>query len=176
MRALVPLVLLVALGLSVAVSIAGSENPPPDPTTITVTSTTSTTTTRTRTIVSRFQGRPARYWARRYWAAHRDVRRARRSARAVRRTLLSDANVVEAINLACAVFGDCSTLWRKAQCESRLSPGARNPSGASGLFQFLPSTWRTTPFGVFSIWSPYASALAAGWMHAHGRGGEWSCR
>jgi hypothetical protein len=39
-----------------------------------------------------------------------------------------------------------------------------------------PSTWRSTPYGVFSVWSPYANALAAGWMHLNGRGGEWSCQ
>jgi len=70
-----------------------------------------------------------------------------------------------------------SMLRRKAWCESRLRPWAYNAgSGASGLFQFLPSTWRTTPYGRRSIWSAKWSALAAGWMHAHGRGGEGSCR
>jgi len=86
--------------------------------------------------------------------------------------------VTEAINLACATYGSCDTLWRRAGCETggTFSPRAYNPSGASGLFQFLPSTWQTTPYGAFSIWSPYANAMAAGWMQAHGRGGEWSCQ
>jgi len=94
-----------------------------------------------------------------------------------RRLVLSSPTVVEAINLACATYGYCSTLWRKARCETggTFSPRAYNPSGASGLFQFLPSTFASTPYGHFSIWSPYANALAAGWMHVHGRGGEWSC-
>jgi hypothetical protein len=92
--------------------------------------------------------------------------------------MLQRPSVVEAINLACATYGWCSTLWRKADCETggTFSPTAHNPSGASGLFQFLGSTWRSTPYGRFSIWSPYANALAAGWMHANGRSGEWSCR
>ena len=47
---------------------------------------------------------------------------------------------------------------------------------SSGLYQFLPSTWASTPYAGFRVDSPYANALAAGWMHAHGRGGEWSCR
>lgn len=67
-------------------------------------------------------------------------------------------------------------LLRKARCESNLNPYARNPSGSSGLFQFLPSTWATTPYARRSIWSAKWNALAAGWMHHVGRGGEWVCQ
>jgi hypothetical protein len=67
-------------------------------------------------------------------------------------------------------------LRRKAWCESRMNPFAQNQSGAVGLFQFLPSTWASTPYAGRSIWSPKWAALGAGWMHAVGRGGEWSCR
>ena len=101
---------------------------------------------------------------------------ARARTRALRRTLVASPTVAEAINLASVVYGNGATLWRKARCESQLNPGAHNGSEASGLFQFLPSTWRTTPFSGFSIYSAYANALAAGWMHRVGRGGEWSCR
>lgn len=63
-----------------------------------------------------------------------------------------------------------------ARCESNLNPRAYNrSSGASGLFQFLPSTYRSTPYGGHSIFSAKYSALAAGWMWAHGRRGEWVC-
>jgi SLT domain-containing protein len=89
------------------------------------------------------------------------------------------SQVVAAINLACATYGHCAELWRKARCETggTFDPAARNPtSGAEGLFQFLPSTWQTTPYRMFNVLSPYASALAAGWMHANGRGDEWACR
>lgn len=96
--------------------------------------------------------------------------------RVVDRAMHRGGSVFEAINLACTIYGNCSTLWRKASCESHLYRYAHNASGASGLFQFLPSTWRSTPFGRFSVWSPYANALAAGWMHVRGRGGEWVCR
>lgn len=68
-----------------------------------------------------------------------------------------------------------SMLLRKARCESGLRWWARNPSGSSGLFQFLPSTWATTPYARRSIWSAKWSSLAAGWMHARGRGSEWVC-
>jgi hypothetical protein len=101
---------------------------------------------------------------------------ARLRHRALVRTLLSRPSVREAISLACATYGSCETLWRRAGCESHYSASAKNASGASGLFQFLPSTFASTPYGRLSLWSPYANALAAGWMNAHGRGGEWSCR
>jgi hypothetical protein len=89
------------------------------------------------------------------------------------------SQVVAAINLACATYGHCAELWRKARCETggTFEPSSVNPSsGAAGLYQFLPSTWQTTPYRMFSAMSPYASALAAGWMHSVGRGGEWACR
>jgi len=66
---------------------------------------------------------------------------------------------------------------RVARCESGYNPGAYNPrSGASGLFQFLPSTWRTTPYAAASIFDPWASAQAARWMFDRGRASEWVCR
>ena len=87
--------------------------------------------------------------------------------------------VVAAINLACATYGNCNTLWRRAGCETGGTYSARarnNSSGATGLFQFLLSTWNSTPYRRFSRTNPYANALAAGWMIGAGRGDEWSCR
>jgi hypothetical protein len=108
------------------------------------------------------------------------IRRQRATIRRYARILARDSNISEAVHLACLTYRvSCVTLWRKALCETggTLSPNARNrSSGAAGLFQFLPSTWRSTPFSRLSIWSPYANALAAGWMHAQGRGNEWACR
>jgi hypothetical protein len=134
----------------------------------------------------RYDGAGPERWARRARVARRRVVELRAEVAALhqdlrreRRVVLHDPNVVEAINLACATYpGYCATLWRKARCETggTFDPHAANSSGASGLFQFMPSTWASTPYGVFSIWSPYANALAAGWMHEHGRGSEWACR
>jgi len=116
------------------------------------------------------QGRTVGQW---HQAAQRYLSRARSLQVALHR----DPEVSTAIGLACTVYRvSCSTLFRKARCESHLWRYAHNPSGASGLFQFLPSTWRSTPFGAYSVYDPYASALAAGWMHRAGRGGEWVCR
>lgn len=69
-------------------------------------------------------------------------------------------------------------LLRKARCESTLNPYAANASGATGLMQFMPSTWATTPYRSRWILSAKWNALAGAWMHRPDvqRGGEWSCR
>lgn len=125
-----------------------------------------------------YQGRGPANWASRAHLWRDRYVAARRALLRSRRVLRQQSSVTEAINLACATYGHCSTLWRKAGCETggTFSPRSLNPSGASGLFQFLPSTFASTPYARFSIWSPYANALAAGWMHSQGRGGEWVCR
>lgn len=68
-----------------------------------------------------------------------------------------------------------SYLLAVASCESELNRLAANPSGASGLFQFMPSTWATTPYAGRSIWSARAQALAAAWAFRQGRAAEWEC-
>lgn len=67
-----------------------------------------------------------------------------------------------------------------ARSESGLSPYARNGggSGATGLFQFMPSTWSRTlaRMGVRmkSIYSAKWQARAAAWKFRHDGFGEWS--
>jgi len=82
------------------------------------------------------------------------------------------------IRLAAIAYGySSSTLERKARCESvNFTDFYNEDSHASGVFQFLPSTWRGTPYGRFNIFDPFANVLAGAWMHARGRGGEWVCR
>lgn len=132
-----------------------------------------------------YQGKTAFQWYR--IAVVRRVERDRarsnagaaiRSGRRVRRLMLHRADVTEAIRLAASAYRvDYGHLYRTASCESGLSSSAKNPrSTASGLFQFLTSTWESTPYARESIWSPYANALAAAWMQSVGRGGEWVCR
>lgn len=123
----------------------------------------------------RFDGAGPERWALRFRRERQLVERLQRRLARQRYVLVHRPDVSEALDLAATVYGHEDDLWRKASCESTLNPLARNPSGASGLMQFLPSTWATTPFARFSLFSPYASALAGGWMLAHGRD-EWQCR
>jgi hypothetical protein len=143
------------------------------------------------------------YWMRRARAAEARTRsiaaaaaRARIDERAQR---VHRPSSLEAIRLA-AITSTTSlsereamyrTLYRLAACETTgtvpapwppvervLDHRAQNQTGerARGLLQFLPSTWRTTPYAGESMWSPYAQALAAAWMVQHGRLREWACR
>jgi hypothetical protein len=61
--------------------------------------------------------------------------------------------------------------------ESRGFAGAYNRrSGASGLLQFLPSTFAQTPQGRagLSVFDPAAARAAAKWMIGQGRLREWT--
>jgi hypothetical protein len=65
-----------------------------------------------------------------------------------------------------------------AWCESRLRPWARNSASvggehASGLMQFLPSTFRRTRYGHRSIWSAKWNALAGAWLIRRVGTGPW---
>jgi hypothetical protein len=78
-----------------------------------------------------------------------------------------------------AVFGGSPGLtWalRVAHCESRYNPLAVNASsGASGLFQFMPSTWNAY-FAGWNIWDPYAQARAALVFYNRGATNAWTCK
>ena len=78
-----------------------------------------------------------------------------------------------------AVFGNSPGLnWalRVANCESHYNPLAINrSSGASGLFQFMPSTWNAN-FPGQNIWDPYAQARGALVFYNAGRQSAWTCR
>jgi hypothetical protein len=164
---LLAITLCVTAGIGVAAK-TGSPHDGDPPATVTVTT--------TRTVTSFYRGVSAPQWAAKFGTMRHLAYERLKAERRARRTLLASPTVAEAISLAGATYGFADTLWRKARCESTLDPNAKNGSEASGLFQFLPSTWASTPFARFSVFSPYANALAAGWMHAQGRGGEWVCR
>ena len=89
----------------------------------------------------------------------------------------TEQEIIQIIYAAADRYGQSrSAMLAVARCESLLDPGAYNPaSAASGLFQFLPGTWATTPFANESIFDAEASANAAGWMWSVGRRGEWVC-
>jgi soluble lytic murein transglycosylase-like protein len=59
--------------------------------------------------------------------------------------------------------------------ESHGDPSARNRSGASGLGQFLPSTWASTPQGRagLSVFNAAANRAAIAWMLSVGRAREF---
>ena len=78
-----------------------------------------------------------------------------------------------------AVFANSPGLtWalRVANCESHYNPLAVNrSSGASGLFQFMPSTWNAN-FPGQNIWDPYSQARGALVFYNAGRQSAWTCK
>lgn len=146
-----------------------------------------------------------RYWMTRARAAERSAREltVRQHAtqdqlRATRSHLLHRTTSLEALRLAAISSSSDTaeqramyrTLYQLAACEttgtapapwppreSVLNHRAQNPTGerATGLLQFLPSTYARTRYASVSIWSPYAQALAAVDMIQSGRLREWSC-
>lgn len=135
----------------------------------------------------------------RYLRAHRAAVKERRRAddlqrrltrrvlqvRSLRRALLHRASSLEALRLAAVAYRvDYRLLYRIAACESTGGAGlnayAKNRSStAAGLGQFLDGTWASTDYASFSVYSPYANALAmgaevraghAGWQWAASRG------
>ncbi len=66
-------------------------------------------------------------------------------------------------------------LYRVSRCESRWRRYARNPSGATSYFQFMPGTWASTKYARRSIYSPMYQPLAAAWMYQRRRANEWVC-
>lgn len=58
--------------------------------------------------------------------------------------------------------------------ESRFNYKVTNSSsGAAGLYQFMPTTWRSTPYRSKSPYNPRWASLAAMWMWAHGGYRHW---
>jgi hypothetical protein len=81
-------------------------------------------------------------------------------------------SVSEILYAAAAEFGiDGSYLVSVASCESGLSPGAVNPAGYHGLFQFDSSTWAA--YGYGSVYDPVAQARTAARMLAAGMASRW---
>ncbi len=76
-------------------------------------------------------------------------------------------------------LGQAAVVWamRVAWCESRYHPNSINTeSGASGLFQFMPSTWSGTPWASQSPFDPVANAQAAAWLYNRYGPGRWTCQ
>lgn len=90
----------------------------------------------------------------------------------------SEEEILRYIRQAARKYGQSKrAMIRVARCESGLDPCAVNRSGPYyGLYQYLKSTWKTTPYGDRNIYNPKAQALATGWMWKHGRKDEWACK
>jgi len=90
----------------------------------------------------------------------------------------SEGEIINLIYEAADYYGQPrEDMLRVARCESLLNPSLIHPAyQASGLFQFLPGTWATTPYAGFYILDPVANAYAAAWMWSVGRRGEWVCQ
>ncbi len=87
--------------------------------------------------------------------------------------------IAKIINDAFGPLGPAAVQWaiNVAYCESRYHPNSVNSqSGASGLFQFLPSTWGGTPWASQSPFDPVANAQAAAWLYSRYGPGRWTCQ
>jgi soluble lytic murein transglycosylase-like protein len=81
-------------------------------------------------------------------------------------------SINEVIYAAAAEFGlDGDYLLSVASCESGLDPGAVNPVGYYGLFQFDEETWAA--YGYGSIYDPVAQARTAAELLAAGEYSRW---
>jgi hypothetical protein len=87
--------------------------------------------------------------------------------------------IAKDITDAFSPLGPAAVQWAMnvAWCESRYHPNSVNTdSGASGLFQFLPSTWSGTPYANQSPFDPRANSFAAAWLYSHYGPGRWVCQ
>lgn len=76
-------------------------------------------------------------------------------------------------------LGTAAVQWAMnvAWCESRYHPNSVNSSsGASGLFQFLPSTWAFTPYAQYSPFDARYNSLAAAWLYKRDGPSQWECQ
>lgn len=88
-------------------------------------------------------------------------------------------DIAQDIVNAFSPLGAAAVQWAMnvAWCESRYHPNSVNSSsGASGLFQFLPSTWAFTPYASHSPFDPQYNALAAAWLYARDGPSQWVCQ
>jgi hypothetical protein len=87
--------------------------------------------------------------------------------------------IAKIINAAFSPLGARAVQWaiNVAYCESRYHPNSVNTdSGATGLFQFMASTWSGTPWASKSRFDPVANAQAAAWLYKTYGPGRWSCQ
>ncbi|MEA2645535.1 MAG: trimeric autotransporter adhesin, partial [Chloroflexota bacterium] len=85
-------------------------------------------------------------------------------------------SIPDIIRAAAAKWGaNPDQLLRVANCESHFNPRAYNSSsGASGLFQFKPSTYAA--HGGTNIWDPVEQSDIAAKMFSQGLARQWGCK
>jgi hypothetical protein len=92
----------------------------------------------------------------------------------------SKEEVIQLIKDYSAQYGISPELpLRIAACESGYDQFSRNRnSTASGVFQFLNSTWANQPAGKrgVSVFDADANVQAAVWLLAHGKTSMWICK
>lgn len=111
-------------------------------------------------------------------------RAADRRVRSLRATLRRSPDAELSLRIAGIVYGQdwramrscwLSEGYRNAERrERRIVRLNRQGSGASGPGQFMPSTWRSTPFGHLDIFSVQAQAFATAWMWSRGMRNHWA--
>jgi hypothetical protein len=129
------------------------------------------------TLSATYQGKTVQWWAKRAVQARKDANARGQTLLRLKKTVAHSPTITECVRLATIAYPAFTErrAWQIINHESNGNPFAKNPSStASGLYQFLTSTFASTPYGRMSIWSPCASSLAAGWMHQNGRGREWA--
>jgi hypothetical protein len=93
-------------------------------------------------------------------------------------TAYGDGEVQNIIRAAAAQYNvNADLMLRIAKCESGFNPASKNRhSAASGLFQFMLSTYRNSPSGAagLSIWDAKANAEAAAFKIANGALRAWN--
>lgn len=90
----------------------------------------------------------------------------------------SEQQILDIINEAAMNYGQSpDDMVRVARCESGLDPYAVGGGGTYyGLFQFVPSTFASTPYGQYEITDAWANANAAAWMWSEGKKSSWVCQ
>ena len=90
----------------------------------------------------------------------------------------SEEQIIDIIYEAADNYGQSrEDMLRVARCESGLNPNAVGGGGTyHGLYQFVPSTFASTPYGQYDIYDPWANANAAAWMWSEGAKGTWACQ
>lgn len=82
--------------------------------------------------------------------------------------------VADNIAAAASYYGiGYDTMMALAACESDFDYGLVWWSGATGLFQWMPSTWAW--IGQGSIWSVHDQAWSTAWALANGYASHWEC-